>query len=78
MKEENLKRCPFCGGEAGINVNAQTLNARAFCGRCAVVMKRNFKGAKKIETLLEQMMTEEWNKRKIIPENTLSFDLTQH
>lgn len=59
-----VKTCPFCGGQAEIKVNEQTLNAKAYCERCDVVMKRNFKGSKRIKGLLEELMTEEWNRRQ--------------
>lgn len=60
----DLKRCPFCGGKAEIIVNEQTLNAKAYCEKCEVVMKRNFKGSKRIKELLEELMSEEWNRRE--------------
>lgn len=60
----NLKSCPFCGGKAEIKVNEQTLNGKAYCEKCEVVMKRNFKGSKRIKELLEELMTEEWNRRE--------------
>lgn len=58
-----VKECPFCGGEAKIIVNAQTLSARACCEPCKVIMKRDFKGSKKIKEILEEMITQEWNRR---------------
>lgn len=60
---KKLKRCPFCGGEAKISVNAQTLSARACCEPCKVIMKRDFKGSKRIKEILEEMMAQEWNRR---------------
>lgn len=58
-----LKPCPFCGGKAEIEVNPATLNAKALCKQCNVIMKRNFKGNKRIEEILKKMMEESWNQR---------------
>ena len=58
-----LKRCPFCGGHAQMKINDCTLNCVAFCAKCAVTMKRNFKGNAKLQVLLEGLMAEEWNRR---------------
>lgn len=60
---EKLKPCPFCGGQAQIKVNAKTLNTQAACARCSVVMKKSFAGNKRIKDALEQLITEEWNRR---------------
>jgi hypothetical protein len=59
----NLKKCPFCGGNAKMKINDSTLNCVAFCEKCNVVMKRNFKGNRKLSLILEQLMAEEWNRR---------------
>lgn len=59
----NLKQCPFCGGEAKMNINDITLNCNAYCEKCNVVMKRNFKGNSKLYDFLVGLMTEEWNRR---------------
>ncbi len=60
---DKLKPCPFCGGEAIIKINAQTLNCCTVCPECNVTMKRNFKGNKRIEELLVHLMAEAWNRR---------------
>ena len=59
-----LKTCPFCGGKAEIKVNEQTLHGKAYCDKCKVTMSRSFKGSKRIKELLEELMTEEWNRRE--------------
>lgn len=58
-----LKPCPFCGGAATIVVNTTTLNTRAGCPKCNVTMKKSFKGNLRIKELLEELITEEWNRR---------------
>lgn len=58
-----LKPCPFCGGEAKIRVNNSTLNTQAMCMKCNVIMKKSFKGDRKIKELLENLISDEWNKR---------------
>lgn len=63
MEIKPLKPCPFCGGGAEISVNPDTLRCIAYCPKCAVTMKRNFKGNEKIEVFLIELMKEEWNKR---------------
>lgn len=60
---EELKTCPFCGGNAFIRVNPQTLNCLVNCPNCEVVMKRNFKGSKRVEEVLIELMAQAWNKR---------------
>ena len=64
MKRTEIKGCPFCGGKAELKINAQTLNARASCKACNVEMKRSFKGSKRIEEVLEELMVIEWNRRE--------------
>lgn len=59
-----LKPCPFCGGKATMKLNANTLNCVAVCAKCNVIMKRNFKGHKKLQDILAELMAEEWNRRK--------------
>ena len=59
----NLKPCPFCGGQAKMKNNDCTLHCVAFCEKCNVVMKRNFKGNRKLREILEELMAEEWNRR---------------
>lgn len=59
----DLKGCPFCGGEAKTKINDSTLNCVAFCEKCNVIMKRNFKGNSKLHALLADLMAEEWNRR---------------
>lgn len=60
---ENLKKCPFCGGEAKMKVNESTLNTLIACPSCNVAMKNNFKGHKRIKKLLEELAIEAWNRR---------------
>lgn len=58
-----LKPCPFCGGKAAMTLNSDTLNCVAVCRECNITMKRNFKGRKKLQDLLAELMAEEWNRR---------------
>ena len=60
---EKLKPCPFCGGKAKMSINSSTLNCAAVCEKCNVIMKRNFKGNKKLELMISDLMAEEWNRR---------------
>jgi len=60
---EELKKCPFCGGEAKMKVNESTLNTLITCQSCNVTMKNNFKGHKRIKKLLEELAIEVWNRR---------------
>lgn len=62
-KEIKLLPCPFCSGEGAMRVNAQTLNCSVNCVQCGVFMKRNFKGHKRVEEVLRQLMAEDWNRR---------------
>ena len=43
--------------------NDSTLNCGAFCEKCNVIMKRNFKGNSKLREMLAELMAEEWNRR---------------
>lgn len=63
MDNVELKPCPFCGGEAFIKVNSQTLNCYVNCPNCEVAMKRNFKGNKRVEEVLIKLISQAWNKR---------------
>lgn len=58
-----LKPCPFCGRPVGMKVNPSTLRAETKCERCNVTMKKNYKGAKRIEELLIELMAKDWNRR---------------
>ena len=58
-----LKTCPFCGGKAKIKVNDTTLNTQAMCPTCNVTMRKSFKGNLRIKEILEELITEEWNRR---------------
>lgn len=60
---EELKKCPFCGGEAKMKVNESTLNTLITCQSCNVTMKNNLKGHKRIKKLLEELAIEAWNRR---------------
>lgn len=60
---EELKPCPFCGGEVNMKIATQTLNANICCKKCDVIMKKNYKGSKQLEELLMQLITEDWNRR---------------
>ena len=62
-KMSELKPCPFCGGNAAMKINDCTLNCVAVCAKCNVIMKRNFKGHKKLQDILAELMAEEWNRR---------------
>lgn len=63
MSKDGLKPCPFCGGEAEVSVNAQTLSTRVYCKHCEVTMKRNFKGSSEVKELLISLIANEWNRR---------------
>lgn len=63
MSEIELKSCPFCGGKGVMKVNEQTLNCSVHCPKCSVIMKKNFKGSKRIQQILIELMSEEWNRR---------------
>lgn len=58
-----LKPCPFCGKKAEIKVNPTTMNCTASCKTCEVTMKRCFKGNGRLKALLEELITEQWNRR---------------
>ena len=60
---EELKKCPFCGGEAKMKVNESTLITLIACPSCNVTIKNNFKGHKRIKKLLEELAIEAWNRR---------------
>ena len=47
-----LKPCPFCGRPVAMKANPSTLHAETKCERCNVTMKKNYKGAKRIEEVL--------------------------
>ena len=46
-----------------MSINSSTLNCAAVCEKCNVIMKRNFKGNKKLELMISDLMAEEWNRR---------------
>ena len=48
-----------------MKINPTTLNCNVTCDRCGVIMKQNFKGNKRIDALLGELMTEAWNRRVI-------------
>ena len=54
---------PFCGGGGAMMVNAQTFNCSVNCVECGVFMKRNFKGHKRVEEVLRELMAKDWNRR---------------
>lgn len=58
-----LKRCPFCGGDAKISVKISTLGAKAFCKECNVEMRKSYKGNRRIEQVLEELIIADWNRR---------------
>ena len=58
-----LKPCPFCGEQAKIKVNPSTLHATVMCEKCSVTMKKNYKGSKRIEEVLIELMANDWNRR---------------
>lgn len=58
-----LKPCPFCGGNAKTKVSISTLGAKALCEKCSVEMRKSYKGNKRIEKVLQELITEDWNRR---------------
>lgn len=58
-----LKSCPFCGGPVKMTANGETLKARVVCDNCSVIMKGDFKGNKRVQELVAELMTEAWNRR---------------
>jgi hypothetical protein len=58
-----LKPCPFCGGKAKIKASVTTLGAKARCDKCNVEMRKNYKGNKRIENILMELIAEDWNRR---------------
>lgn len=58
-----FKACPFCGKQATIKVNTSTLNAYVHCENCSVTMKKNYKGATRIEEVLIELIAADWNRR---------------
>ena len=58
-----LKPCPFCGRPVAMKANPSTLHAETKCERCNVTMKKNYKGSKRIEEVLMEMMANDWNRR---------------
>lgn len=65
MSKSRLKTCPFCGNPAEINVNPSTLHAVASCKKCNVTMKKNYKGSRRIEEVLIELITNDWNRRAV-------------
>ena len=63
-KMTELKPCPFCGGPAEIKINPNTLHAVALCKKCNVTMKNNYKGNRKIEETLIELIACDWNRRE--------------
>lgn len=49
--------------EGVMMVNAQTFNCSVNCVECGVFMKRNFKGHKRVEEVLRELMAKDWNRR---------------
>ena len=58
-----FKPCPFCGEQAKIKVNPSTLHAVVYCENCSVTMKKNYKGSKRIEEVLMELIANDWNRR---------------
>ena len=46
-----------------MTINSSTLNCASYCEKCNVIMKRNFKGNRKLQAILSDLMAEEWNRR---------------
>lgn len=63
MSDVKFKTCPFCGGEAYAKTNPSTLSAYVICENCNVVMEKNYKGEKRIEDILMELMAIDWNRR---------------
>ena len=65
MSKYILKPCPFCGEPAEINVNPSTLHAVVACRKCNVTMKKNYKGSRRIEEVLIELIANDWNRRVV-------------
>ena len=65
MSKSILKPCPFCGETAEINVNPSTLRAVVSCRKCNVTMKKNYKGSRRIEEVLIELIANDWNRRVV-------------
>ena len=63
MNDVKFKSCPFCGERAKIKVNPSTLHATVICEKCSVTMKKNYKGATRIEEVLIELIAADWNRR---------------
>lgn len=62
-RKAELKPCPFCGCEVKIKINPSTLHAVANCEKCSVVMNKTYKGNKRIEEVLTELLANDWNRR---------------
>lgn len=71
--DNELKPCPFCGGNAKIKVSISTLGAKVLCEECSVTMHKSYKGNKRIEKVLHELIAEDWNRRWIENESISSM-----
>lgn len=71
MENNELKPCPFCNGQAKIEVNMSAFTAKVYCTSCNASMKNCYRGNEWIEKFMENLISEEWNRRVIFEDSGL-------